>query len=342
MESMPAPDPAPVLDLLEAFRRSKTLFTAVRLGLFDLLAASPASASSLAPRIGADPGALERLLEGCAALGLLLRGPRAVFSLTPLAETYLTRASPLSLAGYIRYSNDALYRLWGELECAVREGRPRWRQVFGASGSLFDQFYRSDQARADFLSGMHGLGLLSSPAVVRAFNLNAYGTLVDLGGATGHLAIAACERYGRMRAIVFDLPEVLEFARPYLQASRARGRIAAAAGDFFRDPLPPASLYALGRILHDWSDERCLHLLRRVRAALESGGAVLIAEKLLDEDRCGPLPASMQSLNMLVCTEGRERTESEFRALLEATGFDRVEARRTGTPLDALLARTKQ
>ncbi|MEJ5367033.1 MAG: class I SAM-dependent methyltransferase [Bryobacteraceae bacterium] len=336
------PDPSPVLDLIEAFRRSKTMFTAVRLGLFDLLEESPASAAELAARTGAHAGALERLLEGCAALGLLFRSADGTFSNTDVARAYLVRSSPATLAGYIRYSDEALYRLWGELEAAVRGGSPRWQQVFGVRGALFDHFYRTPEARADFLSGMHGLGLLSSPAVVRAFNLNGYDSLVDLGGATGHLAIAACERYGRMRAIVFDLPEVIEFARPHIEVSRARDRISTTAGDFFRDPLPPASLYALGRILHDWSDSRCLELLRRVRAALLPGGAVLIAEKLLDEDRCGPPDAAMQSLNMLVCTEGRERTESEYRALLEAAGFGDVEARRTGAPLDALLARTKQ
>ncbi len=339
---MAQPDPSPVLDLIEAFRRSKTMFTAVRLGIFDLLEESPAKAGDLARRTGAHPGALERLLEGCAALGLLLRDADGVFSNTAVASVYLTRSSPSTLAGYIRYSDEPLYKLWGDLEGAVREGSPRWQHVFGARDALFDHFYRSPEARADFLAGMHGLGLLSSPAVVRAFNLNGYETLVDLGGGTGHLAIAACERYGRMRATVFDLPEVIEFARPRIEASRARDRIATAAGDFFRDPLLPTSLYALGRILHDWSDSRCLELLRRVRSALLPGGAVLIAEKLLDEDRCGPVSAAMQSLNMLVCTEGRERTESEFRSLLEAAGFPEVEARRTGAPLDAILARTKQ
>ncbi len=339
---MVQPDPSPVLDLIEAFRRSKTMLTAVRLGIFDLLEESPAAARDLARRTGAHPGALERLLEGCAALGLLLRDADGVFSNTAVASAYLARSSPCTLAGYIRYSDESLYKLWGDLEGAVREGSPRWQPVFGARDALFDHFYRSPDARADFLAGMHGLGLLSSPAIVRAFNLNGYETLVDLGGGTGHLAIAACERYGRMRATVFDLPEVIEFARPHIEASRARDRIATLAGDFFRDPLPPASLYALGRILHDWSDSRCLELLRRVRSAILPGGAVLIAEKLLDEDRCGPVGAAMQSLNMLVCTEGRERTESEFRSLLQAAGFPEVEARRTGAPLDALLARTKQ
>ncbi len=338
---MQAPDPSSVLDLIEAFRRSKTMFTAVRLGLFDLLDEAPATAEQLAARSGTQPEPLERLLEGCAALGLLNRRD-GVFSNTDLARAYLTRSSPRSLAGYIRYSDEALYPLWGRLQDAVRQGGPRWQQVFGARGSLFDHFYRTEEARADFLGGMHGLGLLSSPAVVRVFNLSAYETLVDLGGGTGHLAVAACERYGRMRATVFDRKDVIEPARRRISASPARERIACVAGDFFQDPLPRASLYAMGRILHDWDDARCAGLLRRVHAALEPGGAVLIAEMLLDEDRCGPASAAMQSLNMLVCTEGRERTESEYRALLEAAGFVDVEARRTGAPLDAILAHRKE
>jgi acetylserotonin N-methyltransferase len=342
MEAMTPADPSPVLDLIEAFRRSKTMFAAVRLGVFDLLEQGPARAADLAARIGAEAGALERLLEGCASLGLLERDAAGVFSNTPAASMYLVRSSPRTLAGYILYSDEALYPLWGDLAGAVREARPRWEKVFGVRGSIFDHFYRSEQARAEFLAGMHGLGLLSSPAVVRVFNLNGFDTMVDLGGGTGHLAIAACERYGRMRAIVYDLPGVIPYAQPHIEASPARERIRCKGGDFFRDPLPRASLYTLGRILHDWDDARCRELLGRVREALDPGGAVLIAEKILDEDRCGPVSATMQSLNMLVCTEGRERTESEFRALLEGCGFGCVEARRTGAPLDAILARREQ
>jgi acetylserotonin N-methyltransferase len=143
--------------------------------------------------------------------------------------------------------------------------------------------------------------------VVAAFDLSRFRRLADLGGGTGHLALAACERYPQLRATVFDLPVVIGMAREYVAASAARDRIELIAGDFFRDDLPPADLYALGRILHDWPEDRIRLLLLRSRSAA-AGGALLVAEKLLDEDKSGPTPAHMQSLNMLVCTEGRERT----------------------------------
>ncbi|WP_321472428.1 methyltransferase [uncultured Paludibaculum sp.] len=334
-------DPTTVLDLIDAFRRSKTMFTAVSLGIFDRLHQAEASAAALAVELDLHPGALERLLNGCVGLGLLTKSGSLYFN-TSEAETYLRRESPDTLTGYILYSDQVLFQLWGHLEDAIREGTHRWDQTFGGRGALFDHFFRTPEARQTFLSGMHGLGQIGSPAVVRIFNLNQFRQLVDLGGATGHLAIAACERYGNLRATVFDLPAVVESAKTHIAASRAADRLSVAAGDFFTDPLPPADLYAVGRILHDWSDDKIHSLLTRIHAALPPGGAVLVAETLLDEDSSGPVSSQMQSLNMLICTEGRERTATEYQALLESCCFTRVEARRTGAPLDAVLAFKKE
>jgi len=256
----------------------------------------------------------------------------------PVAETYLCDRSPLSLTGYVLYSNEALFPMWAHLEDAIREGAPRWTQTFGWQGPIFDQFFRTDARRRSFLRGMHGFGQLGSPPVVAAFDLSRFRRMADLGDATGHLAIAACERYPQLRATVFDLPPVIGMAREYVAASEARDRFDLVAGDFFHDPLPEADLYSLGRILHDWPEDRIRSLLSRIYTALPPGGALLVAEKLLDEDKSGPTPALLQSLNMLVCTEGKERTLAEYAALLRAAGFANVEGRRTGAMLDAVLA----
>ncbi|MBI5086998.1 MAG: homocysteine methyltransferase, partial [Acidobacteria bacterium] len=281
------------------------------------------------------------LLDGCAGLGLLVKfGDK--YGNSAVADVYLRQGSGLSLAGYILYSDEVLYPMWAHLDDAVREGTHRWSQTFGWEGGIFEHFFRTAESRKTFLNGMHGLGLLSSGEVVRVFNLNRFQHMVDLGGATGHLAIAACERYGSLRGTVYDLEGTVEYARPYVEASTARERLAIQAGDFFRDELPRGDLYALGRIVHDWNEERALTLLRRVHDALPAGGGVLLAEALLDEDGTGPVSAQMQSLNMLIATEGRERKPSEYKALLEQAGFENVEARRTGAPLDAVLAIKKQ
>ena len=334
---MNLPNPEPVLDLIEAFRHSKTMFVAVSMGIFDRLSESPATAAQVARHLHANAGATERLLDACAALGLL-RKQEGVYSNDPVAETYLATASPHSLYGYIRYSDEALFPMWNNLAGAVKEGAPRWMQTFGLDGPIFSSFFRTEQAMRDFARGMHGFGMLTSPKVAAAFDLSRFRRMADLGGATGHLVIAACERYPELHGTVFDLPQVAALAREQVDLSKARTRIEIIAGDFFEDELPAADLYALGRILHDWSDDKIDLLLRKILGSLPAGGGLLLAEKLLNEDGVGPVAANMQSLNMLVVTEGRERTLVEYSKLLRDAGFAQVEGRRTGAALDAILA----
>jgi acetylserotonin N-methyltransferase len=330
-------DSSLIIELIEAFRRSKTMFTAVSLGVFDLLESAPADAVTIASELHVEIEALERLLDACVGL-MLLQKNGACYENEDIASTYLCRNNERSLTGYILYSNEVLFPLWSHLEDAIREGTPRWKQAFGTDGAIFDHFFRTEEAKQTFIKGMHGLGVLSSPRVVEAFDLSRFRNMVDLGGATGHLAIAACERHLNLRAVVFDLAQVIEGARLEVKKSGASARIDLLAGDFFRDELPEADLFAMSRILHDWSEDKIKILLARIYQRLPPGGGVLLAEKLLNEDKSGPTSGHMQSLNMLVCTEGRERSLGEYRSLLKDAGFQSVQGRMTGSPLDAVLA----
>jgi acetylserotonin N-methyltransferase len=336
-QDLTVPDPAIVLDLIEAFRRSKTMFAAVSLGVFDALAAGPKSLDALSNELRASSDGLERLLDACVGLQLLERhGGR--YDNTPAATAYLTSGSPRRLTGYINYSNDVMWRLWGNLADAVREGTHRWQQAYGWDGPIFSHFFKTDEAKREFLMGMHGFGLISSPHVVAAFDLGRFTRLIDLGGATGHLAIAACQRYTALSAVVFDLPDAIPLAQEIVAQSDVAGRIELVAGDFFTDPLPQGDLYALGRIVHDWTEEKILRLLSRIYESLPKNGALLIAEKVLLDDKSGPRWAQMQNLNMLTCTEGKERTLGEYESLLRRVGFAEVRDCRTASPLDAVLA----
>jgi acetylserotonin N-methyltransferase len=314
------------------------MFTAVRLGVFDHLERGPANLAELSAALSANDDALERLLDANVGLRLLDKLPDGRYSNTETAAVYLCRSSPQAMTGYILYSDEVLFRMWVNLADAVREGSHRWPQTFGSDGPIFDHFFRDAESMRTFLQGMHGFGVISSPRVVAAFDLSRFRKLVDLGGATGHLAIAACERYPKLSATVFDLPPVIPFAREQVEQSTAASRIDLAAGDFFADELPQADLYSVGRILHDWSAEKIHRLLGKIFGRLPAGGGLLIAEKLLADDKSGPLGAQMQSLNMLVCTEGKERTLAEYTALLRSAGFAEVRGQLTGAPLDAVLA----
>ncbi|MFO0851005.1 MAG: class I SAM-dependent methyltransferase [Gemmataceae bacterium] len=332
------PDPTPVLNLINAFRTSKVMFAAVELGVFDALAAGPKPLAGLAAELKCDPDAFERLVGAGVMLGLLARTPDGAVANTPAAQAYLTRTSPNRMLGYIGYSDRVLWQMWDHLADAVREGTHRWKQTYGWDGPIFSHFFKDEAAKREFLFGMHGFGLISSPVVANAVDLGRFETFVDLGGATGHLAVAACRRWPNLRGVVFDLPEAVPLAREVVGQTEVAGRVEVAAGDFFADPLPPGDVYALGRILHDWTEEKILKLLAKIHDTLPSGGLVLVAEKVLHDDQAGPAWAVLQSLNMLVCTEGKERTLAGYETLLSRVGFTDVRLVRTGSPLDAVTA----
>ena len=211
------PNFAPILDLLQAFRRSKVMFAAVSLGIFDVLITEALSSADLATKLAVDADALERLLDSCVGLGLLRRTERT-YECTVAAATYLCHQSPQRVTGYIEYSNNVMWKLWAHLEDAVREGSHRWPQVYGWDGPIFQNFFRTEEAKREFLWGMHGFGIVSSPHVVTAFDLRRFTRLVDLGGATGHLLVSACERYSTLNGVLFDLEDAIPLARNTLAA----------------------------------------------------------------------------------------------------------------------------
>lgn len=322
-------EPQIVPALIEGFRRSKAMFAALELGVFD---ATPITAAAFAERANADARAAGLLLDTCVSLGLLTNTD-GTYANTPEAETYLKSSSPQTLAGYALYSSSVSWRLWDHLTDGVREGTHRWPQAFGLQGPLFSHFFRTEAAMRTFLTGLHGFGMLSSPQAIAAHDLSGVEHFVDLGGGTGHLALAFLDHYPEARATVFDLAQVIPLTREITS-----GRVECVAGDFFTDVLPRADCYAVARILHDWTEAKIEILLRKIYESLPEKGRLLICETLIEEDRSGPSSALLQSLNMLACTEGRERTASEYEALCRAAGFREVFAAVTGTPVDAVLA----
>jgi acetylserotonin O-methyltransferase len=331
------PDAGLVLEHIDAFRRSKMMFAGVSLGVFDALSHGGQTSASLAIQLHADPESLNRLLNALTGLGFLTKSGER-FENTAATTAYLTSDSPRRLTGYINYSNDVVWKLWGNLEDAIREGTHRWKQTYGTDGPIFSNFFQTPERKREFLMGMHGFGVISSPQVANAFDLSRYRTVADLGGATGHLTIALCQRWPQLRGIVFDLPDAVPLANEIVKLSNVYDRVSVVGGDFFEGELPKADLYVLGRILHDWTEVKCQKLLSRIVASLPSGGGLLIAEKMLQEDKIGPRWANSQDLNMLTCTEGRERNLAEYEQLLKAAGFSTVTGCRTTSPIDAILA----
>ena len=163
---------------------------------------------------------------------------------------------------------------------------PRWKQTFDIDAGIFSaaSIAPTKAMRTNFLRGMHGFGMTTRPRppVVSAFDLlhaSAAMRSAEISAAAPALAIAACQRYPeRCMRVVFDLPPRSAIARENIDRSSVADRVSAHEGDFFTGDLPAADLYAVGRILHGWNDDRRRRLLRKMADRLRVGGALLVAE----------------------------------------------------------------
>ncbi|KAK7154654.1 hypothetical protein R3I94_007853 [Phoxinus phoxinus] len=343
---MATPDPElyprKILDYMEGFLVSKTLFSACELGVFELLNESAMSVSQLSECLSTSEDGTERLLSACVGLELLNAhtppdGP-VLYSNTEMSRVFLTKSSPKSLYHSIEYSSRTIYLCWHYLTDAVRDGKNQYEKAFGTnSKDLFEAMYRSEEEMVKFMQLMNSIWNICGRDVITAFDLSAFRSICDLGGCSGALAKQCVSVYPESTVTIFDLPKVVRTSQQHFMPDQDQ-RISFYEGDFFKDALPPADLYILARILHDWTDQRSVELLVKIHQSCRAGGAVLLVEALLHEDNSGPLTAQLYSLNMLVQTEGRERKGSDYTRLLTAAGFSRVQIHNTGKIYDAVLA----
>uniref|UniRef100_H3D4D1 Acetylserotonin O-methyltransferase n=1 Tax=Tetraodon nigroviridis TaxID=99883 RepID=H3D4D1_TETNG len=334
--------PFKLLEYFNGFRVSKVIFGACELGVFDLLLRSPEplSAQHVAQELGASVDGTERLLDALVGIEILeveTSEGTALYSSSDVANLYLAKGSAKSLHHMIIYQSQTIYPLWNNLADAVREGKNQNEKTFGLPAEeVFQAIYRSEEEMVKFMGLMNSSWVLDGHDIATAFNLSGFHTIVDLGGCTGALAREVAKACPSSSVTVFDLPRVVEMAQKHF--AQDGDTVAFQAGDFFSDELPPADLYILGRIIHDWTEEKCLMLLRKVYEACRPGGGVLLVEAMLLENRRGPVMAQLFSLNMLVQTEGREHPPSEYKRMVTRAGFANVQVCRTGKSYDAILA----
>ncbi|NWS35095.1 ASML protein, partial [Polioptila caerulea] len=327
--------PSKILELMDGFRASKALFVASKLKIFDHLKdKGPMKAVDIANDVGTSVCGTERLLDACASLGLLEKTPQG-YSNTDSANTYLTSDGKYSLHGYIIHSNDHLWPLFTNLESAVKEGSRQNHRAFGKkSDDLFKDYYHSQEVKQRFMAAMHSIARLTARDVATAFDLSQFKSACDLGGCTGALAHELVQVYPNLKVTVFDLPEVIANTSYFQPSGQHTAPVMFVSGDFFKDNLPEADLYILSRVLHDWPDEKIHVLLSKISAVCRPGNALLVAETVLDEQKTHPSVAVLQSLSM---TEGKQRSGSEYKQLLENYGFTDVQIKITGNLLDTVL-----
>ncbi|MGH9266607.1 MAG: methyltransferase [Acidimicrobiales bacterium] len=311
--------PDDLLDTGFAFGKARVLLSAVELEVFSHLAGGPLDAAGLAERAGIHPRGARDFFDALVAMGLLER-QGGIYANSPQAEAYLVRSRPSYLGGRLALWS-RLYVTWGRLTAALRSGRPQ-DDATDSGKDLFRGLYQDPEAQRSFLAGMAGGSIILGKAIARLFPWERYRTFVDVGTAQGALPVQLALAHEHVSGVGFDLPPVGPVFEEYVASFGLSGRLRFHAGDFFTDPLPRGDVLVMGRVLHDWNLEEKRLLIAKALEALPPGGALLVYEAIIDDERRRNLFGLLSSLNMLLMTQGGfDFTGAECRGWMGEAGF---------------------
>jgi hypothetical protein len=299
---------------------AQAVHVAAQLAIADVIASEgPRSPGDLAERVDADPDALYRVLRALASVGVFTERADGTFALTPLAEPLRSDVSGSLRPFAIMMGAEGVWRSWGEVLHTVRTGEPAFDQVFGMP--IFDYYAANPAAARMAAANLSARSARENAAVVAAYDFGAADRVMDVGGGEGSLLRAILAAHPRLRGVLFEMPHVVELARAALVGAPESDRCELVAGDFFTAIPMTDSLLVLKKVIHDWTDERAITILRNCRAALPAGGRLLLMENVI---RPGNEPSFGKWLDllMLVYAGGRERTADEFRELLALSGLE--------------------
>lgn len=324
------PTPDKIMRLGFAFWGSKTLLSAIELGLFTELAKSPLDANALSRRLNLHPRSAKDFLDTLVALGMLKR-TGARYANTPDTALFLDRAKPSYMGGMLEMANTRLYRFWGSLTEALRTGKPQ--NEVKTSEDFFGALYADPQRLEGFLKAMTGLSVGAARAIAKKFPWRKYRSFMDIGCAQGGVAVEIALAHKHLDGGGMDLPVVRPVFEAYARTKGVDKRLRFHAGDFFKEPIPKTDVIIMGHILHDWTLDEKMMLLRKAYDALPSGGSLIVHEAIIDDARKRNAFGLLMSLNMLIETPGGfDFTGADCRRWMKEAGFKRTKVERLVGP----------
>jgi precorrin-6B methylase 2 len=314
------PTPEKIMQIGLGFWASKTLLSAVEMEVFTELAKHPEDLKALQGRLGLHPRSARDFLDALVALGFLERIDGRYYN-TPETDRYLDKRKASYIGGILEMSNRRLFGFWNHLTEALRSGKPQ-NELKGGGESLFAALY-SDPARLKgFLSAMTGLSHNSNLAIAKQFPWKNHQGFIDVGTAQGDLAVQVALAHPHLSGIGFDLAEVEPIFEEYATQNGLSKRLRFASGNFFEEPFPNAEVVMMGHILHDWSLQEKKLLIQKAYEAIPKGGALIVYEAIIDDERSKNIFGLLMSLNMLIETpEGFDYTGADCMSWMKEAGF---------------------
>ena len=319
-ESTEPVTPDAIMQLGVAFWGSKVLLSAVELKLFHKLSkAGPLGRDELRDSLGLHARSAHDFFDALVALGMLERDEHGQYSNTAATDLFLDPAKPSYMGGLLEMANSRLYQFWGSLTEALRTGQPQSEVKTG--GDFFGTLYADPQRLAQFAGAMSGLSMATGQAIANKFPWREYSSVIDIGCAQGAVPVAIALEHEHLTGGGFDLPALEPIFNAYVENNGLSDRLSFTPGDFFADQLPHADVLIMGHILHDWDLDQKRLLLQKAYEALPDGGALIVHEALIDDDRRANAFGLLMSLNMLIEGLGFDFTGADCRGWMADVGF---------------------
>jgi hypothetical protein len=309
---------ARLLSLINAHWTTQAVSVATQLRLPELLRDGPQTADVLAQAARCHRPSLLRLLRALTSIDLLSEATDGRFALTS-PGTLLRPDVPGSLAAWAVLCGTRSWATWGRLAESVRDGESVRKHTSGIDG--FGHLESDPEGALLFNRAMVELTQPVALAVAQTIDFSGMSLIVDVGGGYGELIAAILAKSPSLRGILFDLGHATNAAGERLAAAGLEGRCTIVTGSFFEAIPGEADAYLLKSVLHDWDDDAAVEILRNCRCAMAPHAKLLVIERIGPEHFSGSLrdqDTARSDLNMLVATGGRERTERQYRAMLDA------------------------
>ena len=322
MSTAHAPSPEHILQLGLGFWGSKTLLTAIELGVFTELARHPSSAADLTRKLGLNGrGALD-FFDALVAMHMLERKD-GVYSNTTNSDLFLDRAKPTYVGGILEMANARLYPFWGHLTEALKTGDPQNEAKRGEN--FFARIYEDPARLRGFLQAMSGISAGAAHAIAAKFPWRDFKSVADAGAAQGMVPVTLARAHPHLQVVGYDLPPVGPVFEDFVKANGLSDRVRFQPGNFFTDPLPQTDVIVMGHILHDWDLAEKRQLVAKTYAALPKGGAYVVYDAMIDDDRRENVFGLLMSLNMLIETPGGfDYTTADCVGWLKEAGFTNI------------------
>jgi len=283
------------------------------LNVAELLRESPKSVEELARETNSHCESLYRIMRALSSQGIFKEKKNRYFALTSKSKALLNDSG--SLRHFIMHHlGNVNWNVLGNLTHSVKTGDDAFSKLYGES--IYEYLQRHPDESELFNKSMSNLSDISLDPIIQAYDFSRFNTVADIGGGEGLLLASILSNYQKLKGILFDLPNEVRKSQEIFENMGVSDRVTIVQGNFFESIPIAADVYILKNVTHNWKDEKCIHILQKIKDSMADYGKILIIDMVVIPGKINPIPKILDIQMLAAVSGGKERTKEEFDDIL--------------------------